>query len=171
MPVTSRGKLRGHSASFVSSATPVKHPEQCALVFKDLEPAIGAWALLTVTTFLDRLEVLEKGEGRKGTRKGDLAALATLEQRGITQDERTRLRGLIQTAKKSSPAPAPGPQQAHEQQEVERIAALKQARAWYDDWADVARAVIKRRDYLIRLGLAKRKAPKKKAPPAVVPGI
>jgi hypothetical protein len=35
------------------------------------------------------------------------------------------------------------------------------------DWVQVAHAKIKRRDYLVRLGLAKRKPPQKKAP--VVP--
>ncbi len=44
-----------------------------------------------------------------------------------------------------------------------RLDDLRALRAWYDDWAETARTVMTRRDYLIRLGLAKRK---KSAKPA-----
>lgn len=37
-------------------------------------------------------------------------------------------------------------------------------RVWYEDWAEVARVMIRRRDYLILLGLAERKSPTVKAP-------
>jgi len=37
----------------------------------------------------------------------------------------------------------------------EHVAAL---RAWYEEWSEIARATVTRRDYLIRLGLAKRKS-------------
>ncbi len=39
-------------------------------------------------------------------------------------------------------------------------------RAWYEDWSETARAVITRRDHLIRLGLAKRKKAAKRSPGA-----
>ncbi|APR75031.1 Hypothetical protein A7982_00377 [Minicystis rosea] len=38
-------------------------------------------------------------------------------------------------------------------------------RAWYDEWSTTARAVVKKRVYLIRLGLATRKAPVRKQKP------
>jgi hypothetical protein len=33
-------------------------------------------------------------------------------------------------------------------------------RAWYERWSGIARIVIKRRDYLIQLGLAARRSPR-----------
>ncbi|WP_437723204.1 hypothetical protein [Sorangium sp. So ce861] len=41
---------------------------------------------------------------------------------------------------------------------------LVKLRGWFDEWSTTARAVIKKRGYLIRLGLANRKAPQRKSP-------
>jgi hypothetical protein len=112
-----------------------------------------------MTKMLDRLDALEKGPERKSTRKADHAALATLAQRGITSDERARLRGLIETASHVMDPPDDGEESAAN---AARNEALRKLRAWYDEWSETARAVIKRRDQLIRLGLAKRI--KRKAP-------
>jgi hypothetical protein len=38
-----------------------------------------------------------------------------------------------------------------------RNEALLALRAWYKDWSTTARAVIRRRDYLVMLGLTKRR--------------
>jgi hypothetical protein len=46
----------------------------------------------------------------------------------------------------------------------ERLAKLAQLKGWYDEWAATARAVVKKRGYLIRLGLAQRKVGKKGEP-------
>ncbi|WP_437783573.1 hypothetical protein [Sorangium sp. So ce1097] len=48
-----------------------------------------------------------------------------------------------------------------------RREALVKLRGWFDEWATTARAVVKKRSYLIRLGLANRKAPERK--PATTP--
>ncbi|MFT3771168.1 MAG: hypothetical protein QM820_37615 [Minicystis sp.] len=50
-----------------------------------------------------------------------------------------------------------------------RREALTELRAWYDDWASTAKAVVKKKGNLVRLGLATRKAPTKKAKPASKP--
>lgn len=42
---------------------------------------------------------------------------------------------------------------------------LENLRAWFVEWSETARAAIGRRDYLIRLGLAKRKKPSKAGAP------
>jgi hypothetical protein len=39
--------------------------------------------------------------------------------------------------------------------------ALVDLHAWYKEWSETARALIKRRDFLVRLGLATRKPRKK----------
>ena len=43
-------------------------------------------------------------------------------------------------------------------------AALLKLHAWYREWSETARSVITRRDYLIRLGLAKRKGRRGEGP-------
>jgi hypothetical protein len=129
-----------------------KHPEAYAFVFGDgLDAATGAAALVSVTKFLDRLDALEKGSERKGTRKADHAALARLAARGITPEERARVRKLVDTAKTATQAP-PAPSGADP--ELERLIELRGA---YEEWAEVARVVIRRRADLIRLGLAQRR--------------
>jgi hypothetical protein len=139
------------------------HPAQAAFVFQNLEPATGAGAVLSVKTFLDRLDALEGSPDRKGTRKADHAALETLAKRGVTKDERTRLRALAEIAQGFGAEAKPDP--SAEARQADLIA----LRAWYDDWSETARSVITRRDHLIRLGLAKRKKSAKGAP-AVDPG-
>ena len=46
-------------------------PEQAAFMFHDVVPGPGTTAVLNVTTFLARREMLEDGTDRKGTRKAD----------------------------------------------------------------------------------------------------
>jgi hypothetical protein len=48
---------------------------------------------------------------------------------------------------------------------ADRREALAKLRAWFDEWAATARAVIKKRSYLIRLGLAARKSPERPEEP------
>lgn len=132
------------------------HPAQATFVMTGLAPATGAAAVLGVKTFLDRLDALASSSGRAATRKDDHAALATLAKRGITRDERTRLRTLVEQAQAFTPVTTSDPK-AEARQEKAYLASLVALRAWYEDWSDTARAVIKRRDHLIRLGLAQRK--------------
>lgn len=147
-----------------------KHPEQYVFVFGDgLDSATGPAALVAVTRFLDRLDALEKGPERKATRKADHAALARLTARGITPDERARMRKLLEAAKSGTAAPA-APVEVDP--DLDRLIEL---RAMYEEWAEVARVVIRRRSDLIRLGLAQRRRKDKgsddedtEPPPAVV---
>ncbi|MFO0577794.1 MAG: hypothetical protein U1A78_27625 [Polyangia bacterium] len=142
-----------------------RFPEQAGFLFAGLEPAAGAAAVLSVRTFLDRLDALEgKAKGRDhkdGARKqADAAAVALLSGRRITGEERARLRRLVAVAEKGA---APDAQQeklaaASEAQAEARLQALVDLRAWYDEWAETARVIIKRRDQLIRLGLARRRS-------------
>jgi hypothetical protein len=129
------------------------HPEQCEFVFRGgLKASQGLPAVMGVLTFLDRLDELETSPDRRATRKQDQAALATLAQRGFDDKERKRLRALVDVVQ-SSPelVDDDGADDARQQ-------ALVQLRAWFEDWSDTARSVVVRRDHLIRLGLAQRKA-------------
>lgn len=124
------------------------HPDQAAFVFANLQPAVGTAAVLTVRLFLEWLDALENSPDRIATRDKDLEALATLEKRGITQDERQRMRSLLNIAQGLSTTTNTADT---------RLDDLRALRAWFDDWSETARIVVTRRDYLIRLGLAKRK--------------
>jgi hypothetical protein len=132
------------------------HPEQDAFVFANLVAAQGSAAVLSVGTFLDRLDVLESGVGREKTKDADRAALETLAKRGIGKAERTKLRGLVTKAQTSKEMPQPPTSDVDP-----RTADMVALRGWYEDWSETARAVVKRRDHLIKLGLARRKTSKK----------
>jgi hypothetical protein len=135
-----------------------RFPDQAEFVLKGLKPATGAAAVLSVERLLERLDALESAPERKDSRKQDLAALEVLGKRGIDEAKRKRLRELVATAKSVTPIVQVDPKIA-EQEEATRLEALSNLYAWYREWAEVARATIKRRDHLIRLGLASRRAP------------
>ncbi len=105
---------------------------------------------------MDRLDAMESGPDRKATRKADQAALATLESRGLTKEARKQARDLV-TLVETTPAPAPVEEQPAPETD-QRMLALTELHAWVQDWSDCARAVITRRDQLLRLGIGKRKA-------------
>jgi hypothetical protein len=141
------------------------HPAQEAFVFENLTASQGAQAVLGIVTFLNRLDSLESGVERKATRRADRAALDTLARRGVTTVERERLRALVIAAQSSpeiSDADLEG-DAAATTAKAKRDVELANLRAWYEDWAATARSVVTRRDYLIRLGLAKRRSARKSA--------
>jgi hypothetical protein len=137
-------------------------PEQADFVFAGLGEIDG---ILAVMTFLERLNALESAPDRKATRKVDHAALALLEQRGIGKRERATLQKLADTASTDANAPvAPTPRNAGKVED--QLLALHR---WYEDWAETARAVFKRRGDLILLGLAHRQKKKAAAKPKPTP--
>jgi len=154
----------------VARAALATMPEQLAYVFDNLEPQKGVGAVASVTTFLDRADGLESSKERKATRKADQAALDKLAERGIGPDERKRLRGLLATATASPEAEALLPAGTSDSaKEAAAKAEQREAKIalWtlLSEWSEVAKADIKRRDHLIQLGIAKRKA-KKNTPKA-----
>jgi hypothetical protein len=136
------------------------HPAQMTFVLAGIGPSIGAGAVVGVKTLLQRLDALEKSPERKATRKEDQAALETLAARGIHAKERARLAELVHVAQSATEMDAPDEAGKAAREEI-YLKALGALRVWYVDWSEMARSVVKRRDYLIRLGLAKRKAAKK----------
>lgn len=141
-----------------------RHVAQAEFVLEGLKPTTGPAAVLGVAKLLMRLDALENSPDREATRDADHAALATLESRGITKAERTRLRGLVEQAQVLGETDTESPAAAAAREE-EHVAALHKLRIWYVEWADIARSTIKRRDHLITLGLAHRKPRKKDEEP------
>ncbi|MEZ4394122.1 MAG: hypothetical protein R3A48_23870 [Polyangiales bacterium] len=137
-----------------------RHPEAHAAVFAgELRAGAGAESVVRVSLFLDRLDALQKV---------DAPALRTLAARGISPDERARLRALVKSAT-TFRAVDTGERDAAQTQKqrtlADRDAALRVLRAWYEEWSVVARQVIRRKDWLISLGLASRKSPKRPPTP------
>ena len=135
------------------------YPEQASFVMEGLAAARGPEALLTATKFLDRLDALEGSPDRKSTRKADHHALALLATRGI--DEKQRVLARKQVAAAETPATPADVRVITTVDEQERD--VQAMLAWYADWSGTAHAVIKRRDLLIRIGLAHRISRKKAA--------
>lgn len=134
-----------------------KHPAQARFIFDGLKPGRGAEAVVTVKLFLDRLDALDGDPTREATREEDRAALDTLAKRGIGTEERLRLRDLIAQAQQAADFPAgtsPSDFLTKDQEEAQRQEDLYNLYLWHRDWATTASRLIRRRDYLIRLGLA-----------------
>ncbi len=138
------------------------HPGAGMYVFNDLSPSTGDAAVHGVATFLTRIDALEGGTDpdRSGTKKDDKKAVELLATRGLDKAERARLQKLVEVALGPTETL---PEQPATQTHEERVQALTKLRDWYDEWAAAARAVVKKKSYRIRLGLANRKSPVKKA--------
>ena len=151
----------------------IAHPEQAAFLFHDFVAGKGIAAVFNVETFLDRRQVLASGAARKASRKADHEALAVMEEIGIDKDVVKELEDLVTTVQTAAPAPAPPVVGTG----IDRDEVLRRIYVWVTAWSDMARTVVTRRDQLIRLGLAKRRAPKAKkvvvatppAPPVATP--
>ena len=128
------------------------HPNEAEYLFSNLDFAPGVDAVLMVSMFLDRLASLANDPARKATRKADHAVLQTIKERGVSEAELTHLRAAVREA-----VAMPLPEVTPPNETEARIDALRALRAWYTDWAETARAVLTRRDHLIRVGLATRK--------------
>ncbi|WP_433929511.1 hypothetical protein AB3662_37825 [Sorangium cellulosum] len=120
-----------------------------------------------MATFLARLDALESGADpdRAGTKQSVKKAVAFLATRALDKTERKRLKGLVDVALGPTsvlPPAAELPEAARPREALSRL------RGWFDEWT-TARAVVKKRGYLIRLGLANHKAPQRRAPSAPPP--
>jgi hypothetical protein len=137
-------------------------PVQSAYLFADrLVPAKGAGSLGTVGTFIDRAVALRDGTDpkRAATRDPDRAAMDRLAERLVfTPAIEKTLPGKIATAKTLATVPLTTADT--EQKKRETQATAKAFKIWLTEWRAIARAVVTRRDWLIRLGLASRRKAK-----------
>jgi hypothetical protein len=152
-------------------------PDAADYVFRDLSASTGPKATQGVATFLERIDALDHGTDpeRARSKKSDKKAVELLATRGLTTKERARLGALVKTALGPTSVLPEGSDAGQEARAArrEKLVALKQ---WYDEWATTARALVKKRLHLIRLGLAQRKvktkaAPTPPAPPQPVPSV
>lgn len=119
-------------------------PEIKKVVLEGLAPTDGVDSVDVVHRLLRRLKALE------GTVDGD-AALARLAAVGLTPEFRAELEERVRIARGgdsfSGPIVEGNPY----------IDALLAVRDWYYEWSTIAHAKIKRREHLIRIGLAERR--------------
>jgi hypothetical protein len=143
------------------------HPGAGIYVFNDLSASTGDAAVHGVALFLTRIDALEAGTDpdRAGSKKDDKKAVELLATRGLDKADRARLRKLVNVALGPT---ATLPEQPAAQTPEARLEALTRLREWYDEWAATARAVVKKKSYRIRLGLATRKTAVRK--PKAKPG-
>ena len=111
---------------------------------------------------MNRIDALEKGSdpARVEHKKDDKKAVDLLAERGLDKKERARLADLVKLALQPT-ATLPAVPEADAKRQAAREAALTALKDWYEEWAAAARAVVKKRGYLIRMGLASRKVAKK----------
>lgn len=131
-------------------------PAQWDYVFEggELKASTGAKAIEGVQKFLSRVTALETGsdDARAASKEEDAKAVALLAKRGLTKEVRAGLAEDVQIALGPT-SPVAAVEVSPEQRHVKLVA----LRAWFDEWSAVARAVIKKRSHLIRLGLASRR--------------
>lgn len=127
-----------------------------AFVLTDVDLHPGADAVFAIALVLERLQALEVGREGDATRGSDRSALDKLEARGLGASERQRLGALVARALPWSEPPAAAGEPLDNQRRASDLRAL---RRWYEEWSTTARAVLKRRHQLERLGLRRLRAP------------
>ena len=130
----------------MARAALIRFPEVAERLLAGLVPVEGNGAVENVAILLDRLRAEET------TEEGP-AALARLATAGLSPEDRKHLAGLVKLAKSAAEVPEPAFRDTPEYVEL-----LLDLRDWYLEWSEVARITIKRRDYLIRMGLAERRS-------------
>lgn len=150
----------------------LKHraPAVLALLLDGLTPGTGAESVVFFSTLLPRLEALARGKLGKLPADQQKIAHEALEQRSLDADARAHFQALVDTAQGANGNPKPPT--THDRKQLD--AALREARAFYEEWSALARSEVKRRDHLISLGLATRRTranggPEVEAPEAPPP--
>lgn len=129
-----------------------RYPSLRDQLLADLKPGRGGESVLYVRTLLARLAKLSGPEGK--------AALELLARRSLTPAYRAELAAMVKTAERyTAPTAAPAPDGSQQD-------GLRALRAWFEEWAELARGELSRKDYLLRLGLARRKRPARAGAPS-----
>jgi hypothetical protein len=132
-----------------------RYPEAAAFLFENLEASVGIAAIAGVERFLDRIEALRDGKAPSVKADTGRAAVALLATRRIVDDKRTaELRALAATARLGA---RPEEVIAAPEMEPRQLQVAQSFIAWLNEWREVARVAVARRDYRISLGLAQRR--------------
>lgn len=132
------------------------HPD-ALWVFASVDPMFAGSSLLGVAQLLENFQLMDGDDEYTDV-------LETLARRGFGGTERARLESLVQTAKRArepsnpetpnSSNVASSPRGESDGSPDEAVLLLYQ---WLNDWSTTARAVLRRKDWLIRLGVSRRR--------------
>jgi hypothetical protein len=138
--------------AIIRRVTPSAERDRFASTFfanLDQQP-FGPLVVGSVATYLTRVEALSSS-----TLKGATEVRETLRQRGLTDAEIARVRGLLGQLREG-PLEAPPQNEGQVEAGREQEKALADLRDWFNDWATTLRPVLPMRDR-IALGLTARK--------------
>jgi hypothetical protein len=133
-----------------------KAPKARAYLLDGIDPGTGADSVLYFDTLVPRMDTLAAGKAPKVPAAEQKLANEVLEKRGFGAAKRAELTKLLATAKKLSGEGGASADAAAEREALDEH--LRAARAFYEEWAAIARSEIKRRDHLILMGLASRRS-------------
>jgi hypothetical protein len=148
--------MDGDLIKVVTAAWKVRFPEQLKFVLGQMKASTGMEAVLNCRTIVLGLQAMEDGAERASTRQQDAEALAILAKRGLGPSERKELASIVEIATSTPETRPPTPEQVAAEDEA-YVRALGDLWVWYDEWSEIARVEVKRRDRLMLLGLAHRK--------------
>lgn len=132
-----------------------RYPAASSFLFENLDATVGIAAVAGVERFLDRIDALREGKTSAVDADAGRAAAALLATRRIIDDKRAaELRALIATARLGARPEEviPAPEMDPRRRDVARSFIT-----WLNEWREVARVAVARRDYRISLGLAQRR--------------
>ena len=139
-----------------------KAPAAASMVFTNLAQTQGPGVVVSVGTFVERVERLDSAVSEGGLGRAGKSAQQLLAKRGLTDAELGRAKAML--ARVSSidvtpPRPAPDASEPAE----------RALWAWYLEWSGIARVAIQDRATLRRLGFTKRGRPAKADMPTPTP--
>jgi hypothetical protein len=119
-------------------------PAVAGFVFHELSQAEGPAVILTVSTFLDRIQALEDGTQGTATLEGRDVALQAIVARGLDAAARAEARSLLQALGQLDTSEPPAP--------IDTEQAEAALWSWYLEWSQVSQSVIADRKALRALG-------------------
>jgi hypothetical protein len=122
-----------------------RYPEIGQVLFLNLSQYTGVEVVVSVSTFLERLEQMGKGEGDFGEQGPEARKL--LAQRGLTEKKVQEAQGQLEAIATFSETPVQEGPSVEEQK-----AAEDRLWAWYLEWSAIARVAIKDGRLLRSLG-------------------
>lgn len=137
----------------IDGALALDFAAQRDFILHNLSGSSGVSSVINLRLIAERLESLATGRDRAAAqRPQDTAALATLAERGIDASYRATLVELV-AAGSGADIGEDVPTLSLDELRQRQIALYY----WYREWANIARRLIARRDWLVSLGLATRK--------------
>ncbi len=133
----------------------VRYPAVSAFLFENLEATTGIAAVAGVHRFLDRIDALCDGKAPNVDPQQGKAAVDLLATRKIVDATKAaELRQQIETARLGA---RPDEVIVPTEMDPHRHEVAKAYINWLNEWREIARVAISRRDYRIALGLAQRR--------------